>query len=360
MTSFPSNYCAPPHHSSPSSTPRQQDLHDINVPTLFDDLFSNNLRDLGDFGFGTRIVSRPRVPSRGIVTRRVKPFGRHHIVNGRPRHVRLGTTRRLPSQTASFDAFPQSLIHPVVAPQLASDALDDPYDLLTQPSATLIASSRPAVFDGGDSWSPVGPSAIPRTSPQIASFGAFPQTDVHPAVAPPLTLNAFDGTYSLFTHPSASVPTGSSSAMVDGGAAQAFLSGVENILIPTPSGLAPVMAPTSAPALASSPSLTWTNNPVAPMSGSLTGAPAPVVRPYGAEEGSSVGNAAADATTSVPAEPRQVPAPCCPYCQRPHPLVRVHDTIEWIRPGVMKMVLYFNWTSNAEAEAHHSWDPRGE
>jgi hypothetical protein len=38
-------------------------------------------------------------------------------------------------------------------------------------------------------------------------------------------------------------------------------------------------------------------------------------------------------------------------------LVRVDDAIEWVRPDVMKMVLYFNWSPNAEAEAHESWDP---
>jgi hypothetical protein len=42
-----------------------------------------------------------------------------------------------------------------------------------------------------------------------------------------------------------------------------------------------------------------------------------------------------------------------------HPLVRVDDTIEWVRPDVMKMVLYFNWSAHAEAEAHDSWEPRG-
>jgi hypothetical protein len=72
--------------------------------------------------------------------------------------------------------------------------------------------------------------------------------------------------------------------------------------------------------------------------------------------------AAAATTTadaSVRAEPRQVPVSRCTCCKRVHPLVRVNDTIEWVRPDVMKMMLYFNWSQNADAEAHESWEPHG-
>ncbi len=60
-------------------------------------------------------------------------------------------------------------------------------------------------------------------------------------------------------------------------------------------------------------------------------------------------------TTSASAEPQQVSR--CTCYKRVRPVVRADDTIEWVRPDVMKMVLYFNWSSNAETEAHESWEP---
>ncbi|KAI9463798.1 hypothetical protein F5148DRAFT_193415 [Russula earlei] len=40
---------------------------------------------------------------------------------------------------------------------------------------------------------------------------------------------------------------------------------------------------------------------------------------------------------------------------RTHPLVRVEDRIEWVRRDLMKMTLWFNWSPDAEAEAHERW-----
>jgi hypothetical protein len=44
-----------------------------------------------------------------------------------------------------------------------------------------------------------------------------------------------------------------------------------------------------------------------------------------------------------------------PRPRREVPLVRVEEHIEWVRPGVMKMTLWFNWSPEAEAEAHEAW-----
>ncbi|KAN0127331.1 hypothetical protein V8E53_014855 [Lactarius tabidus] len=38
------------------------------------------------------------------------------------------------------------------------------------------------------------------------------------------------------------------------------------------------------------------------------------------------------------------------------PLVRVEDQVEWVRPRVLKVTLWLNWSPNAEAEAHDPWD----
>jgi hypothetical protein len=37
------------------------------------------------------------------------------------------------------------------------------------------------------------------------------------------------------------------------------------------------------------------------------------------------------------------------------PFVRIEDRIEWVSRDVMKMTLWFNWSSDAEAEAHEAW-----
>jgi hypothetical protein len=38
------------------------------------------------------------------------------------------------------------------------------------------------------------------------------------------------------------------------------------------------------------------------------------------------------------------------------PLVRIEDRIEWVSRDVMKMTLWFNWSPDAEAEAHEPWE----
>lgn len=46
-----------------------------------------------------------------------------------------------------------------------------------------------------------------------------------------------------------------------------------------------------------------------------------------------------------------------PRTTRPRaPLVRVEDEVVWVRPHVLKMTLWLNWSPNAEADAHGPWD----
>ncbi|KAI9465040.1 hypothetical protein BJY52DRAFT_1221140 [Lactarius psammicola] len=45
---------------------------------------------------------------------------------------------------------------------------------------------------------------------------------------------------------------------------------------------------------------------------------------------------------------------------RPVPLVRVEDRVAWVRPHVLKVTLWLNWSPNADAEAHQPWGVMGE
>ena len=194
-----------------------------------------------------------------------------------------------------------------------------------------------------------------RPFPQTTRFNALPQSDIHPTIAlQQPAFDAFDGTYTLLSHPSLSHRPDSSSATFDA-AEQTSLFGVQNIPIPMPSSV-PVPAATPAPApstLTLTSSQSWTN-PIsaAPAFGWPTGAPTPVVRTWDAAAAAT--DSARPASSSARAEPRQASVPRC-SCDRRHPLVRVDDTVEWVRSDVVKVVLYFNWSPDAEDEAHESW-----
>ena len=208
------------------------------------------------------------------------------------------------------------------------------------------------ILDSGVNLSPFSPHDVPpqggtfpqdvvRPFPQIAGFNALPQS----------ALDTFDGTYAPLSHPTASSLADSSSAALDAGE-QLSLFGTQNISIQS----GPVLALAPVPG-SSSPSSSSLNlmNPVsvAPTFGWPTGALSPV-RAWDATVPSMA--RATTATASVRAEPKQVPVPRC-SCYRRQPLVRIDDAIEWVRPDVMKMVLHFNFSWNAEAEAHSSWEP---
>jgi hypothetical protein len=72
-----------------------------------------------------------------------------------------------------------------------------------------------------------------------------------------------------------------------------------------------------------------------------------------------MGHATAAPASSANAVPTQAPVFHCACMQHGHPLVRVDDTVEWVRPDVMKMTVYFNFSPNAAAEAHSCWECRG-
>jgi len=102
-----------------------------------------------------------------------------------------------------------------------------------------------------------------------------------------------------------------------------------------------------------------------PVSGLQLGVPAgmPTMVPGNANATSTVtagGPAAATTSTAVAAfagaSEARAPVSRCSCFHRINPLIRVDDTIEWVRPGVMKMVVWFNWTPNAEAETQESWE----
>ncbi|KAF8272855.1 hypothetical protein EI94DRAFT_1795849 [Lactarius quietus] len=166
---------------------------------------------------------------------------------------------------------------------------------------------------------------------------SFPQPVIHPAIGPQ---SPIDGTYSLRTHPSsASGP--SSSYYAAGG--HATFAGDQNTTVPMSSMSGTVPIAMTAPAAA--PFFSTSMHDTVPMSGSpVVGARAPVVRAWDA----------AAATAAGPSVPRTVPTFC--RCRlRAHPFVHVGDKIEWVRPDLMRMDVWFNWSLNAEAEAHGWW-----
>ncbi|KAF8469412.1 hypothetical protein DFH94DRAFT_773739 [Russula ochroleuca] len=346
MNSVPTNnYTFPDDTNHPSlpPTPRQLETQDNEAPTFLNDLLSNYPPDFGDFNVNT---GTPRVPSHGTLPRHVDPLFRRRLVNiRRRRHARPGTIPQGSPSQATFGAPPQANILATVAPQLTSDPFDGAY---THPSPSVSAGLSSPMFDSGVPR--CRGVLIPQVPPQSANFNGFPQPAARPAVASQPTIDVFGRTSDPITDPSASRPSGSSSA-----GTQLSLSGIQNI--PMTSGLVPAMVP----ALASSSSLTQTT--------SVSPTPESLVRSQGwnssAASMGSVAFAGAGATTttatttSMRAEPRRVPVFHCSCCQRLKPLVRVDDAIEWVRPDVMKMTLWINWSSNAEAEAHGSWEPRG-
>lgn len=212
-------------------------------------------------------------------------------------------------------------------------------------------------WDSGVEPRPFSPPHVPPQGGTLLpdAVRPFPQTTSSNAL-PNSALNAFDGTYAPLSYPPASNLAGSSSAVLDAGEQTSFFGffGTQNISTPMPSesslALAPAQSSSSSslnsmdPVSAAGPTFGW------PTTGALN----PVVRAWDATAPSMA--RANTASTFVRAEPRQVPVPRC-SCYRHQPLIRVDDTIEWVRPDVMKMVLYFNFSWNAEAEAHSSWEP---
>ena len=167
-----------------------------------------------------------------------------------------------------------------------------------------------------------------------SSFGSF--------LGPPAVAHQspFDGTYS-FQNPSAWA--GPSTALY--GCDEQARGQNMAAAVPSMSGTVPMAM--TAPAAAAPFS---TMHVTGPMSGSPAGARVPIVRLWDA-----------DAATAAGAFARTAPRPVPTFCRcnrRPHPFVRVDDRIEWVRPDLMRMVVWFNWSLDAEAEAYEPWEPR--
>jgi len=186
--------------------------------------------------------------------------------------------------------------------------------------------------------------------PQTAISAALTQPIIHPTLTPQRTVGLPDGGYA---RPSASLPAGSSAAVINH-RDLGLLFGNPNIPtgpIPMTSGVAPTMAPTPA-SLSSHIGV----NPVTTILGSPSGAPMQIVRPWNAPADPLMDRANAAPASSADAGSRQAPAFHCACLQHGHPLVRVHRTVKWVRPDVMKMIVYFNFSPNAADEAHSSWE----
>jgi len=284
-----------------------------------------------DLDLNTRVVPPPQAPQ-GTHFRNVIP-----VCHPTRCLICPGTIPQVTPQTTSshpqFGALPAT-----VAPQPTFCAFEGAHALSPNPSLSpsYPGRSSSASLDGG---TPVWQGTIPqvRSRAKTSSISTNPQLNFHPPVHHQLTFDTFDDPYPLLPQPLSS-PLSTSIPGIDysGGDRAAPLSSVRNVSFPMASGSAPFH-----------PSLT----PVVPISGSPFSASMPIV-----PIGSAPAAATPPTTTFARAEPRQVPTSrgLCPECVRP--LVRVDNTIEWVRPDVMKMVVYFNFSSNAEAEAHSSWE----
>jgi len=191
----------------------------------------------------------------------------------------------------------------------------------------------------------------PQFGPQTAICAPTPPI-THPTLTPQRTLGLPDGGYA---HPSTSLPAGSSAAVIN---LRDLGLHFDNPNIPTgpipmTSGVAPAMASALPPL-----SFFSSANPVTPIFGSPSGAPTQIVQPWNAPAGSSMGRATAAPAPFAYAGPGQAPIFHCACVQHGHPLVRIHDIVEWVRPDVMRMIVYFNFSPNAADEAHSSWERR--
>ena len=323
-------------HTSLPFTHRLLETQDNEASTFLNG-FSNDLLAFGDFNVDADVVSTPH-HRLSTLPRHVNPLVCRRLFNiQRRHHILQGTIPQgSPSQPAFGGPLPAN-IFATVAPHLTIDPLGA-YTLDTHPSSSLSDGLSSPMFDNG---SHVGAGVL---TPQSADFGGFPHSNTHPpAIAPQLAVDVLDGRSDPITHPRASCPSSSRSAAFDSGE-QLSLSGIQNI----------PMIPVMAPALAPSSSLTWMT--------SVSPTPEPLVRPWDASATLMNPAASASASTSMraePREPRRGPVSRCSCCNRFQPLVRVDDAIEWVRPDVMKMTLWFNWSPNADAEAQESWEPRG-
>lgn len=324
MNSFSTDNFTSPDHPSLPLTPRQLGSLYEEAPTFYNDLFPIDPRvlDFGDLNGDTRVVHAPRVSPHGALPRHVKPLFQRRLSNIRQRRHGLpgAITERPPSQSVSFNAPPQANIPATPAPQLSIDPFGGAYTLNTYPSASPSTGSCTTMFDRDVPRYHLGSDMlVPQAAPQL-EVNTLPQSNTHAALG------------------------SSSTTFENGELEQPSFSSIQSVPIPMTSGPVPSgLAPSS---------LIWMT-PIMPTSD-------PVIRPWDANTGpATIPALTSTAPWAAGAEPQQVPVSRCICRKRVHPVVRVNDAIELVRPDMMKMVLYFNWSSNAEAEAHGSCGPEG-
>src|SRR5229473_3489622 len=242
MNSFPTNNYTALHdanHSSVPFTPRQFESRNENsdAPTFINDLFSNDLRDFGDFNVDARIVPTSRV-SRGTLSRHVNPLFRRRLINvRRRRHVLPGAIPEgSPSQTPGFNPRPQANLLAAVAPGLPIHPLDDAYTHNSYPSASLSPGPGSTMFDRDVPRRHVGQARqsmfVPQGTPELITL---PQSNTHAAIAPQLsTVDVSSSTSDSGAYPSASwgsFPSGSSSTTFENREQLSF-SGTQNVPMP--------------------------------------------------------------------------------------------------------------------------------
>jgi hypothetical protein len=109
---------------------------------------------------------------------------------------------------------------------------------------------------------------------------------------------------------------------------------------------------TSAPLTAAPSSSSSCVDPAGPSHARPPASDAPLFHPGAADAGPSTSTQSAHAR-----KPKRSRAPPGRNARRGRavPLVRIEDHIEWVSPDVMKMTVWFNWSPDAEAEAHDAW-----
>ena len=313
------------------------------------DLFFDNPLSLGDFGDDNHVIPVPQGP-RGTLPR-MKPV--LHPVNASSRHhVWPGATPQVIPQSPNLNPHPPFSVHPAVAASQPPTfgAFDSAHAVFPHSSSSHLGVPTPPTLDGGAPLAHVWQGATPQLCHEAdaSGFSSHPQPNVHPTIAHQLTFNISNGVFDHSPQPLTLYPATSSPTVERGGAKRVpSLSSIQNVPFPMTSGPAP----------------SWpSSTPVDPISGSPISASAHLRRLSDASA-VAMGSAAAAAPATITTnfahseQPGQVPAPrgWCPECVRP--LVRVDNT-EWVRPDVMKVVLYFSFSSNAGAGAQSSWESR--
>lgn len=340
MGSFPTdNFTSPDHTNHPSLPPTPRFLESLNegAPTSLDDLFSNYRMG---FNVDAGAAPTPRGPPHGTFPRHPKPLVQRRLTNiHRKRHGRPSVNpKRSPIQNVGFNAPPLTNYDP-------ADPLNGEFSLNTHPSVSPSAACPSSTtFDRDVPQCHMESDVlVPQASPQL---NTLQHSNPHAALVPQLRVDVCNNMSHAITHPSASCPSGSSSAAFENAEVERpSFSGTQNFPISMTLGQAPPGL--AAAAATASSSLTWIP-PIMPTTADQ------VIRAWDAGTATIP---ALNSTAPAREEQPRVPISRCTCCKRVHPLVRVEDTIEWVRPDVMKMVLYFNWSSNADAEAHGPWEP---